>query len=174
MKVFYFMLISDMKRYNCKSLFKFLLKSFVQAGISAVVLYRLQSLFTTKFLTLAKIISRLNYSLNGIDFVIGSNIDGGLLINHPIGIVIGNKVNAGKNLEIMQNVTLGQKYFSSSDSDKVGNPTIGDNVSIGCGSTLLGEISVGNFCVIGAGTILLEDVPANSTAVGNPAKILSN
>ena len=174
MRSFYFIFISDMKRYGCKSLFRYFLKSFVNAGVSSVVLYRLQSVCTRKFPIVAKIISRVNFSLNGIDFVLGSIIGAGLLINHPIGIVVGNKVIAGKNLELMQNVTLGQKYFSSSRLDSVGNPTIGDNVSIGCGSTLLGEINIGNFCFIGAGTILLQDLPANSTAVGNPARIFSN
>jgi acetyltransferase-like isoleucine patch superfamily enzyme len=55
-----------------------------------------------------------------------------------------------------------------------GKIEIGDNVFIGVNSILLPGISIGSNSVIGAGSVVTRDVPANSVAVGNPAKILGS
>lgn len=54
-----------------------------------------------------------------------------------------------------------------------GCPTIGKNVFIGAKATILGDVKIGDSAKIGAGAVVLLDVPANSTAVGVPARILS-
>ncbi len=46
--------------------------------------------------------------------------------------------------------------------------------SIGSGVTLLGGISIGENAVVGAGSVVTRDVLANTTVVGNPAKLLSS
>ena len=35
-------------------------------------------------------------------------------------------------------------------------------------------ISIGRWSVIGAGAVVIEDIPAGSTAVGVPAKVIKN
>jgi acetyltransferase-like isoleucine patch superfamily enzyme len=46
--------------------------------------------------------------------------------------------------------------------------------SIGSGATILGGITVGENALIGAGSVVTKDVLANSTVVGNPARIIQH
>ena len=43
---------------------------------------------------------------------------------------------------------------------------------IGSGAKVLGRLIIGENARIGAASVVLEDIPANATAVGNPARIL--
>jgi hypothetical protein len=54
-----------------------------------------------------------------------------------------------------------------------GSPVMGDRVDIGAGAKILGAITIGDDVSIGANAVVLTDVPANSIAVGIPARILS-
>lgn len=54
-----------------------------------------------------------------------------------------------------------------------GVPTIEDGVSIGANAVLLGDIVIHKGAKIGAGAVVLDDVPAGSTAVGVPARIIN-
>ena len=59
------------------------------------------------------------------------------------------------------------------DEDWVCIPTfIKKGASIGSGTTLLCGIIVGENAMIGAGSVVTKNVPANSIAVGNPARIV--
>ncbi len=49
---------------------------------------------------------------------------------------------------------------------------IGGNVWIGGGAIILPGVTIGDHAVIGAGSVVTRDVPAQRTAVGNPARIL--
>ncbi len=152
----------------------FLKSLFLDAGFLAVLLYRSQSYFSRPgFYLFAKLISRVNLSINGSDFVIGSKIGAGLVIRHPVGIVIGNKVVCGKRLTLMHGVTLGQKSFHSISEHDTLNPVLGDDVKIGVGAILLGGIKVGNRVTIAAGTLLDSDAPDDTFVIGNPHRIIS-
>jgi maltose O-acetyltransferase len=50
--------------------------------------------------------------------------------------------------------------------------TIGDNVWLGGGAIVLPGVTIGDNSVIGAGAVVTRDVPANSVAVGNPARVV--
>ncbi|MBQ5379215.1 MAG: maltose O-acetyltransferase, partial [Paludibacteraceae bacterium] len=56
--------------------------------------------------------------------------------------------------------------------------SIGDNVWIGGNVTILpgvrigNNVTIGDNCTIGAGSVVTHDIPANSIAVGNPAKVI--
>lgn len=45
---------------------------------------------------------------------------------------------------------------------------------IGAGAVLLGNINIGDNVKIGANAVVLTDIDDNSTAVGAPARIISN
>jgi sugar O-acyltransferase (sialic acid O-acetyltransferase NeuD family) len=49
---------------------------------------------------------------------------------------------------------------------------IGDNVFIGAGAVILPRITIGADAVIGAGAVVIRDVPAGTTVVGNPARVI--
>lgn len=49
---------------------------------------------------------------------------------------------------------------------------IGTNVWIGGGAIVLAGVSIGDNAVIGAGSVVTKDVPADSVAVGNPARVI--
>ena len=51
-------------------------------------------------------------------------------------------------------------------------PFWGDNVTVGAGATIIGPVHIGDNAVIGAGAVVLKDIPANSVAVGVPAKVV--
>lgn len=75
-------------------------------------------------------------------------------------------LNAG--CTILHGVTLGGTGKDHGDR----HPKVGDSVLIGAGTSILGNIRVGDNCKIGAGSVVLREIPAFSTAVGAPAKIV--
>lgn len=38
--------------------------------------------------------------------------------------------------------------------------------------TVLKGVTIGDNCIIGIGSIVTKDIPANSVAIGNPAKVV--
>lgn len=52
--------------------------------------------------------------------------------------------------------------------------TIGDNVWLGGGVIVCPGVTIGENSVIGAGSIVTRDIPANTVAVGNPARVIRN
>jgi acetyltransferase-like isoleucine patch superfamily enzyme len=58
--------------------------------------------------------------------------------------------------------------------DVFGKIEVGDNSFIGINTTILPGVSIGENCVIGAGSVVTKDIPANSIAVGVPAKVISS
>lgn len=50
--------------------------------------------------------------------------------------------------------------------------TIGNDVWIGGNVTILPGVTIGDNAVIGAGSVVTEDIPANSLAVGAPARVV--
>ncbi|KAI3703067.1 hypothetical protein L6452_28822 [Arctium lappa] len=104
----------------------------------------------------------------GLDIHPGAKIGRGLMFDHATGVVIGETAVIGDNVSILHNVTLGGTGKSGGDR----HPKIGDGVLIGAGSCVLGNIGIGEGAKIGAGSVVLKDVPARTTAVGNPAKLI--
>ena len=50
--------------------------------------------------------------------------------------------------------------------------TIGDDVWLGAGVIVLPGVTIGDRCTIGAGSVVTKDIPADSVAVGTPAKVV--
>jgi serine O-acetyltransferase len=86
---------------------------------------------------------------------------------HAGNIKISPKAIIGNRVGIMQDVTIGEQGFG-----RAGAPTIGDDVFIGAGAKVLGPITVGDRARIAANSLVVTDVPADSTAIGVPAKIM--
>lgn len=55
---------------------------------------------------------------------------------------------------------------------KIGRVTIGNRVFIGAESVVLPGVTIGDDVVIGANSTVTHDIPANSVAVGSPARVI--
>lgn len=139
-------------------------------GVVAIANYRLQAWFFNKGLyPLATWIRLWNNIITGADFAVGCKIGKGLIIKHPNGIVVGGGVVIGENCILLHQVTLGEKSGDGSDQTHA-YPTVLNNVVINAGAKLIGNITVGDNAIIGANAVVIKDVPANSAAVGIPAR----
>ena len=49
---------------------------------------------------------------------------------------------------------------------------IGCDVWLGAGVTVLGGVTIGDGCIVGAGAVVSHDLPANSIALGVPARVV--
>ncbi len=97
-----------------------------------------------------------------------AQIGKGVFIDHATGVVIGETAVVGDDVSMLHSVTLG------GSGKKIGDrhPKIGNGVLISVGAKVLGNIRVGECAKIGGGSVVLTDVPAYTTAVGVPAKIV--
>lgn len=53
-----------------------------------------------------------------------------------------------------------------------GAVTVGEGCDVGTGAAIIQGVSVGAWSVIGAGAVVIRALPANVTAVGNPARVI--
>ncbi len=93
-----------------------------------------------------------------------------LRLPHPVGIVIGEGVVIGAGCTIYQHVTLGGRRIG--DWRRGAYPVVGDDVVLFAGAVLAGSLSIGDRATVGANAVVLVDVPADNTAVGNPARAI--
>ena len=98
----------------------------------------------------------------------GAKIGRRVFIDHGVGVVIGETAVIGDDVTIYQGVTLGG---TGTEKGKR-HPTIGKGVVIGADAIILGNILIGENARIGAGAVVTKAVPANSTVVGNPARVV--
>ncbi|MFM2032693.1 MAG: hypothetical protein RLZZ297_1458, partial [Chloroflexota bacterium] len=75
----------------------------------------------------------------------------------------------GDNVMLYQGVTLGGTGKQSGKR----HPTLDDGVIVGVGASILGAIRVGAGARIGGGAVVVKDVPAHSTAIGIPARVVA-
>ena len=97
-----------------------------------------------------------------------AQIGKGVFIDHATGVVIGETAVVGDDVSMLHDVTLGGSGKEGGDR----HPKIGNGVLISVGAKVLGNIRVGDCAKIGGGSVVLTDVPAYTTAVGVPAKIV--
>lgn len=119
------------------------------------------------FSFLYKLLKLLSEILTGIDLPCETKLGRRFRIDHFGGIVISGDAVFGDDCVIRNGVTVGLRH-----TGQRGAPIIGDRVDIGAGAKILGSIRVGDNVAIGANAVVITDVPANSIAVGVPARIL--
>ena len=86
------------------------------------------------------------------------------------GIEIGDGSLIGHNTTI---ATLNHDFNPDKRANLHPSPVkIGKNVWIGSDSTILPGVEIGDGAVIGAGSVVTKNVPANSIAVGSPARVI--
>lgn len=100
----------------------------------------------------------------------GTVVMPGVYIN--AGSTIGNHciINTGSIVEHDSNI--GSFSHISPNATLTGNVSIGEGVHVGASATIIPGMEVCDWAVVGAGSTVIEHIPANSTAVGSPTRIL--
>lgn len=107
-------------------------------------------------------------SIFQVDIHPAARIGYGVMFDHATGLVVGETCVIGNDVSILQSVTLGGTGKESGDR----HPKIRQGVLIGAGAKILGNIEVGECARVGAGSVVLEPVPAHTTVVGVPARVV--
>lgn len=142
-------------------------------GFWALVLYRAQKvirryrprwLWAPVSLVLG-VLRKLFTMVTHIDIDPGAEIGPGLLIPHVGTIRVHGATRMGADCSLYQGCTVGAGF-------RPGGATIGDHVYMSCNSSIIGAATIGDGAMIAANTLVIADVPAGTTAIGVPARIL--
>jgi serine O-acetyltransferase len=135
-------------------------------GTAAMVWYRLMQWSRRwRLVPLELLFNRLNTIFCGCIIGRGAEFGEGFVLIHSLGVVINGSVRGGKNVKIEHQVTIG--------AEKRTSPRIGDDVFIGAGAKIIGAVEIGDGARVGANAVVVHDVPAHSTVVGIPARVVS-
>ncbi len=138
-------------------------------GVHAVVMHRWSHwLWIHQLRWLGRLVSHLARFLTGIEIHPGAVIGRRFFIDHGMGVVIGETAIIGEDVTMYHGVTLGGTSWVKGKR----HPTLDDRVVIGAGAQILGPITVGARAKVGSNAVVVKDVPAGTSAVGNPARII--
>ncbi len=139
------------------------------AGLHALIGHRLAHLlYRWNIPVLPRCVSQLVRSVTGIEIHPGAQLGRGIFIDHGMGVVIGETAVLGDNVTLFQGVTLG----GTGKERGKRHPTLGHNVVVGAGAKVLGNITLGDNVTIGSNAVVIRDVPADSTVVGVPGRVV--
>ncbi len=142
---------------------------FLYPGLQALFWHRIaHKLHYWKLPFIPRFISYCVRFVTGVEIHPGATIGRRFFIDHGMGVVIGETTIVGDDVLIYQGVTLGG---TGKECGKR-HPTICDFVTIGAGAKVLGNIKIEENSRIGAGSVVVDDVPACSTVVGIPGRIV--
>lgn len=145
------------------------LEVFLYPSFKVMMHYRIaHKLYKGGHYFLARWISQRAVRKTGIEIHPGAEIGDGFFIDHGNGVIIGETTVIGNNVTLYQGVTLG----GTGKEHGKRHPTIEDNVMISAGAKILGSFTIGANSKIGAGSVVLNEVPANSTVVGVPGRVV--
>lgn len=120
----------------------------------------LSGLFTPCIISTAK---------KGAKITIGKNCGfSGTRIRCGKSITLGNNVRCGANTYIADTDAHSDDYRAGKDRPVI----IEDNVWLGLNVVVLKGVHIGKNSLIGANSVVTRDIPANSIAVGSPAKVI--
>lgn len=103
----------------------------------------------------------------GLEVVLGSNVDGGLVLAHPYCITLDSHVRIGKQCTLFKGSTIG----SIRGGKMAGAPQLVNRVVVCANAMVCGNIKVGDDVLIAANAFVNFDVPSNSVVIGNPGVI---
>lgn len=111
------------------------------------------------------------------DYGYNIHIDEGSFVNFDCVFLDLAPIRIGRNSLIGPKVQLLTAHHPFDPAERgtareAGRPiTIGDNCWLGGGVIVCPGVRIGNGAIIGAGSVVTRDIPADSVAVGNPARV---
>jgi serine O-acetyltransferase len=141
-------------------------------GVHALALHRLShGLWRAGLTTPARVVSHLGRMFTGIEIHPGATLGRRVFIDHGMGVVIGETAEVGDDCTIYQGVTLGGTSLTRGAKR---HPTLEAGVVVGAGAKVLGGFTVGAGARVGSNSVVVKTVPPGATAVGIPARIISD
>lgn len=138
-------------------------------GVHAVIMHRFAHwLWGYQLRWPGRFVSHLARFFTGIEIHPGATIGRRFFIDHGMGVVIGETAVVGDDVTLYHGVTLGGTSWNKGRR----HPTLEDGVVIGAGAKVLGPITIGARAKVGSNAVVVKNVPAGTTAVGNPARII--
>lgn len=139
------------------------------SGFHAILLHRIAHRFRRWHIpVLPRFISGFSRWVTGIEIHPGATIGPAFFIDHGMGVVVGETTEIGQDVTLFQGVTLG----GTGKERGKRHPTLGNRVVVGAGAKILGGITIGDHVKIGANSVVLRSVPAYTTVVGIPGKVV--
>lgn len=140
-------------------------------GIHALWAHRLaHALWRRQLRLAARLLSSFSRFWTGVEIHPGATIGRRCFIDHGMGVVIGETAVLGDDVLIYQGVSLGGTSLKKGKR----HPTVEDYVVVGLGATVLGPVTIGRHSRVGAGSVVVSSVPAHSTVVGVPGRIVAD
>ncbi len=103
---------------------------------------------------------------------VGTVVMPGAIINADV--VIGRHCIINTKASVDHECRIGDFIHIAPGATLSGNVEVGECSWIGVGACVKQGIKIGKNCMIGAGAVVIKDIPDNSTAYGNPARIIIN
>ena len=102
----------------------------------------------------------------------GSWVNFGLTALDVAPIAIGQDVLIGPNCSLYTAIHPTEPGPRRAKWESAAPITLGDNVWLGGSVVVCPGVTIGENSIIGAGAVVTRDIPANSIAVGNPARVI--
>jgi serine O-acetyltransferase len=142
-----------------------ILKVLSTDGTAAMVWYRLmQWARRWRLVPLELLFNRANTFFCNCIIGRGAEFGPGFVLIHASGVVINGGVRGGSNVKLKHQVTIGAERRQS--------PVLGDDLFVGAGAKIIGPVTIGTGARVGANAVVVKDVPAHSTVVGIPARVV--
>ena len=87
---------------------------------------------------------------------------------------VGSHVVIYLNCSITHDVEIGDFCVIAPGCNLSGGAVLEKGVQLGTGASILPRRRIGAWAIIGAGGVVADDVPANSTAVGIPCRVIKS
>ena len=139
------------------------------SGVHALLFHRINHwLWERRLRWPARFLGNIARWLTGIEIHPGAVIGRRFFVDHGTGVVVGETAEIGDDVTLYQGVTLGGRTLNAGKR----HPTLGNNVVVGAGAKILGPFTVEDDARVGSNAVVLQRVPAGSTVVGVPARVV--
>jgi serine O-acetyltransferase len=140
-------------------------KALLTDGTAAMIWYRLmQWSHRHRMWPLAMLFNKVNAVCCNCIIGRGAEFGPRFVLVHSTGVVVNAGVRGGAGVMLEHQVTIG--------AEKRQAPVLGDDVFVGAGAKVIGSVRVGDRARVGANAVVVHDVPADSTVVGIPARVV--